>query len=74
MCFGGNTTTPPDNPAPTPLDQTQKSVQETKTSAAPGQAVQGALSPQAAAKDPQDQSAAPVNGYAISSGLATSTL
>lgn len=76
MCFGGQTTyTPPNNPAPYTADTSQSAVTESTTGAgtgSPAAAVgQGA---QAAAKDAQDTPTAPVNGYAISSGLATSTL
>lgn len=76
MCFSQPTTyTPPNNPAPYNIDNSQTAVTETAASAgagSPAAAVgQGA---QAAAKDAQDAPTAPVNGYAISSGLQTSTL
>lgn len=75
MCFGGGTTySPPNNPAPYTLDNSQSAVTETKAPANSGGATQTALSSQAAAKDAQDQPTPAVNGYSITTGLNTATL
>lgn len=76
MCFGGQTTyTPPNNPAPYLPQNSQTAVTETQASGSPSAATQENLGPQAVAKDAQDTpGTSPVNGFAVSSGLATSTL
>lgn len=74
MCFGGQTYSPPNNPAPYTLENSQSAVQETSRPANSGGATQTALSAEAAQKDAQDKPTPAVNGYSITTGLNTSTL